>query len=125
MPELVRKARDAGYSIFVITSLPAEHNLRDITKDNLRSAGYDMPLGKDRLFLRDHNSYGHLDCTEAGSGRHVCDDLTTVQYKSGVRGYIESQGYDVVASFGDQYSDLQGGHAGKTVKLPNPMYYRP
>jgi len=30
-----------------------------------------------------------------------------------------------VANFGDQYSDLSGGHAGKTYKIPNPMYYLP
>ncbi len=49
----------------------------------------------------------------------------TIQYKSGTRAYIESQGYDIVASFGDQYSDLLGGYADKTFKLPNPSYYLP
>ncbi len=49
----------------------------------------------------------------------------TIQYKSGTRAYIESQGYDIVADFGDQYSDLLGGYADKTFKLPNPSYYLP
>ena len=49
----------------------------------------------------------------------------TIQYKSGTRAYIESQGYDIVASFGDQYSDLLGGYADQTFKLPNPSYYLP
>ena len=31
----------------------------------------------------------------------------TIQYKSGTRAYIESQGYDIVANFGDQFSDLR------------------
>ena len=49
----------------------------------------------------------------------------TIQYKSGTRAYIESQGYDIVADFGDQFSDLEGGFADKTFKMPNPNYYLP
>ena len=49
----------------------------------------------------------------------------TIQYKSGTRAYIESQGYDIVGDFGDQFSDLEGGFADKTFKLPNPNYYLP
>jgi predicted secreted acid phosphatase len=49
----------------------------------------------------------------------------TIQYKSGVRAYIESQGYDIVGNFGDQFSDLLGGFADKTFKMPNPNYYLP
>jgi len=49
----------------------------------------------------------------------------TIQYKSGTRAYIESQGYDIVGNFGDQFSDLEGGFADKTFKLPNPNYYLP
>ena len=49
----------------------------------------------------------------------------TIQYKSGTRAYIESQGYEIVANFGDQWSDLLGGFADKTFKMPNPNYYLP
>jgi predicted secreted acid phosphatase len=49
----------------------------------------------------------------------------TIQYKSGTRAYIESQGYDIVADLGDQFSDLEGGFADKTFKMPNPNYYLP
>jgi len=49
----------------------------------------------------------------------------TIQYKSGTRAYIESQGYDIVGDFGDQFSDLEGGFANKTFKMPNPNYYLP
>jgi predicted secreted acid phosphatase len=49
----------------------------------------------------------------------------TIQYKSGTRAYIESKGYDIVANFGDQFSDLLGGFADKTFKMPNPNYYLP
>jgi predicted secreted acid phosphatase len=49
----------------------------------------------------------------------------TIQYKSGTRAYIESQGYNIVGDFGDQFSDLLGGYADKTFKMPNPNYYLP
>jgi len=49
----------------------------------------------------------------------------TIQYKSGTRAYIESLGYDIVGDFGDQFSDLLGGFADKTFKMPNPNYYLP
>jgi predicted secreted acid phosphatase len=50
---------------------------------------------------------------------------TTIHYKSATRAYIESLGYDIVGNFGDQFSDLEGGYADKTFKLPNPNYYLP
>jgi predicted secreted acid phosphatase len=52
---------------------------------------------------------------------------TTIEYKSQTRRHVESRSggdYDIVANFGDQYSDLIGGH-GKPYKLPNPTYYLP
>jgi predicted secreted acid phosphatase len=49
----------------------------------------------------------------------------TIPYKSGTRAYIESQGYNIVGDFGDQFSDLLGGFADKTFKMPNPNYYLP
>jgi predicted secreted acid phosphatase len=49
----------------------------------------------------------------------------TIPYKSGTRAYIESQGYDIVANFGDQFSDLLSGFGDKTFKMPNPNYYLP
>ena len=50
---------------------------------------------------------------------------TTTQYKSLTRQHIESLGYDIVANFGDQFSDLNGGFADQTFKIPNPMYFLP
>jgi hypothetical protein len=38
---------------------------------------------------------------------------------------IEAQGYRIVASVGDQYSDLAGGHEAVAFKLPNPFYFLP
>ena len=50
---------------------------------------------------------------------------TTTQYKSLTRQHIESLGYDIVANFGDQFSDLNGGFSDPTFKMPNPMYFLP
>jgi predicted secreted acid phosphatase len=53
---------------------------------------------------------------------------TTIEYKSQTRAHIESKAggsYRIVANFGDQFSDLIGGHADRAVKLPNPTYYLP
>jgi hypothetical protein len=45
--------------------------------------------------------------------------------KQDPRAHIASEGYSIMADFGDQYSDLLGGNAGHQVKIPNPMYYLP
>jgi len=50
---------------------------------------------------------------------------STDDYKTYTRAHVESLGYRIVANFGDQYSDLSGGHADKTFKIPNPMYFIP
>jgi predicted secreted acid phosphatase len=53
---------------------------------------------------------------------------TTIEYKSQTRAHVESRSggrYDIVANFGDQFSDLIGGSADRTIKLPNPTYYLP
>jgi hypothetical protein len=121
MPRLVHQATREGYTIFFITGRPGSQ--RKATVGNLRKDGYHVRAGKRRLFLKDHNSGKHLpNCGLSAKKNNPC---TTIQYKSGIRKYIESQGYDIVGSFGDQYSDLKGGYADATFKLPNPMYYLP
>jgi predicted secreted acid phosphatase len=62
---------------------------------------------------------GYITCATA--------KCTTIEYKSQTRAHIESASggrYRIVANFGDQFSDLIGGH-GKPIKLPNPTYYLP
>ncbi len=44
-------------------------------------------------------------------------------HKTEARRLITEQGYTIIASIGDQDSDLSGGYAQKTFKLPNPFYY--
>jgi hypothetical protein len=46
-----------------------------------------------------------------------------ITFKSGQRAALEAQGYRIVANVGDQESDLAGGHADRSFKLPNPFYF--
>lgn len=43
-------------------------------------------------------------------------------YKTAIREQIQKDGYTIVLNMGDQQSDLQGGRAERTFKLPNPFY---
>jgi predicted secreted acid phosphatase len=53
------------------------------------------------------------------------NEKSIVPFKSGERARIEKDGYTIVASIGDQQSDLDGGHAECTFKVPNPYYLIP
>jgi hypothetical protein len=46
-------------------------------------------------------------------------------HKSGTRAHLEALGWDIVGNFGDQFSDLVGGFADKTFKMPDPNYFLP
>lgn len=48
--------------------------------------------------------------------------LDAVVFKTNVRKELTEQGYTVVASFGDQESDIRGGYVERGFKLPNPFY---
>lgn len=47
---------------------------------------------------------------------------SVVPYKSGARKALVKQGRTILVNVGDQRSDLDGGAARRTVKLPNPIY---
>ncbi len=114
MPKLVREARNDGYNVFFITGRP-ESQRKGTVKD-LRADGYGTPEAG-HLFLKPSTPPAYLNCPAAG--------CSTTQYKSGTRRHISSEGYAILADFGDQYSDLLGDDTGFQVKLPNPMYYIP
>lgn len=102
---LYNKARAAGVFIFFITGRP--DNQLDATKRNLESAGFH---GWSGLALR--------NTVERG--------MATIAYKSARRRQIASQGYRLIMSIGDQWSDLNGEpRAEVSVKLPNPFYFLP
>ena len=115
MPALASWAQAHGYTIFFLTGRPESQ--RAGTATNLVEQGY--PVANDQLYLKDLTAPWLSSC---GTSVPAC---TTVQYKSLTRQHIESLGYDIVANFGDQYSDLTGGFADRTFKVPNPMYYLP
>jgi predicted secreted acid phosphatase len=81
---------------------------------NLANEGYPAPA--EAYFKPEGTAPSYLDCGLT---------CTTVQYKSETRAHIEATGATIVVNLGDQYSDLEGGHAERGVKLPNPMYYLP
>jgi hypothetical protein len=132
MVDTVKAAEREGYAIFFLTGRGAAQEaatLGNLTADGIGvDAGYPKPTtlrdGEDGLFTKpavaDYPDYLKTACASDPNG-----SCTTVHYKSATRAHIESLGYDIVANFGDQFSDLEGGHADRTFKLPNPNYYLP
>lgn len=51
--------------------------------------------------------------------------VKAVVFKTEVRKNLTAQGYTIVASFGDQDSDIEGGYLERGFKLPNPFYKIP
>jgi hypothetical protein len=132
MVEMVKTAEREGYAIFFLTGRGAaqeQATLGNLTADGVGvDAGYPkpttLPNREDGLFTKpavaDYPDYLKQAC--AGDPNGSC---TTIHYKTATRAHIESLGYDIVANFGDQFSDLKGGFADRTFKLPNPNYYLP
>jgi predicted secreted acid phosphatase len=132
MVDLVTTAEREGYAVFFLTGRGAaqeQATLGNLTADGVGvDAGFPkpttLPNGEDGLFTKpavaDYPDYLKNACAADPNG-----SCTTIHYKSATRAHIESLGYDIVANFGDQYSDLKGGYADRTFKLPNPNYYLP
>lgn len=98
---LYNEAVARGVAVFFISSRPDEMRSNIIT--NLQNAGY---AGWTNIYL---------PVGEEG-------DMSGQEFKSLKRRQIEAQGYTIIMNVGDQESDLAGGYAEKTFKLPNPMY---
>jgi hypothetical protein len=132
MVSTVTTAEREGYAIFYLTGRPTSQEqatLGNLTADGIGvDAGYPKPTtlrdGEDGLFTKpDVTAYpDYLTQAWAADPGGKC---TTIHYKSATRAHIESLGYDIVGNFGDQFSDLKGGYADRTFKLPNPNYYLP
>jgi hypothetical protein len=132
MVATVRTAEREGYAIFYLTGRPTSQEqatLGNLTADGVGvDAGFPKPTtlrgGEDGLFTKPdvsaYPAYLKKACAADPDGK-----CTTIHYKAATRAHIESLGYDIVANFGDQYSDLKGGYADQTFKLPNPNYYLP
>jgi hypothetical protein len=113
MVDLEHYAEAHGFTIFFLTGRPETQRAGTIT--NLTGEGYDVQSS--RLYLKDYTVDTWLS--------PCATTCTTTQYKSLTRAHIESLGYHIVGNFGDQFSDLNGGFADQTFKLPNPMYFLP
>ena len=48
--------------------------------------------------------------------------LKAQEFKSKVRTELTNQGYEIVGTVGDQWTDLNGGNSGIQIKLPNYLY---
>lgn len=101
---LYRKAMEHGVSVFFVTG--RNDSERYATVKNLKNVGYAHWAG---IYFKPQNY-------AKSSAR---------PFKSGIRAQISQKGYLIIASIGDQYSDIEGGHALKGFKLPNPYYYLP
>jgi hypothetical protein len=133
MVALVKAASDAGCAIFGLTGRPTSQQADTIA--NLTEKGYVDGAGKplftaDKFFTKGAIPMGPnasiptqpwVDCNADGD-RSKC---STIEYKSDTRAHIEDLGFRIVGNFGDQYSDLIGGHADHSYKIPNPTYYLP
>jgi predicted secreted acid phosphatase len=124
MVSLEKKAIAKGYTVFFLTGRPTSQVTGTLA--NLRDAGY--TVNDANVFLKDTSAVTEpwlSSCVDHSTTptTFICN---TIQYKSMTRHYIEKTlGYDIVSNFGDQFSDLKGGFANRTYKIPNPMYFLP
>jgi predicted secreted acid phosphatase len=95
--DVAEYAQDHGVSLFFVTARPGI--LSAPTEYNLEHVGYRVS----GLYVR-----GFAD---------LFKDVAV--YKTAQRAAIESKGYTIIANIGNNSSDLTGGHAEKTFKLPD------
>ncbi|MCD9878830.1 HAD family acid phosphatase [Streptomyces guryensis] len=90
-------AQEHGVSLFFVTARPGI--IEEPTEWNLEHDGYDVS----GLYVR-----GFFD---------LFKDVAA--YKTAQRVDIENKGYDIIANIGNSATDLSGGHADQTFKLPD------
>ncbi|WP_275557564.1 HAD family acid phosphatase [Streptomyces sp. 5-6(2022)] len=95
--KLAQYAHDRGVAIFFVTARPGIIYLP--TEYNLEKVGYSVA----GLYVR-----------------HLPDLFQDVaEYKTAKRAEIEKNGYTIIANIGNSPTDLTGGHAEKSFKLPD------
>ncbi|MGW7051640.1 HAD family acid phosphatase [Streptomyces sp. NPDC054887] len=95
--DLSRFADSRGVDVFFVTARPGI--IHALTEYNLQKAGYPVA----GLYAR--------------SLPDLFDEVSA--YKTDMRAKIEARGYTIIANIGNNTSDLVGGHAEKTFKLPD------
>jgi len=101
--DLYRFARAKGVAILLLSQRTQMQRMQ--TENNLRQAGYE--------------DWTELVLKEAGNQQPA------VNFKTEHRKRLTLSGFRILVNLGDQDSDLQGGYAESTFKLPNPMYWVP
>ncbi|MFJ3881721.1 HAD family acid phosphatase [Streptomyces sp. NPDC090077] len=94
---LTRYADQRGVAIFFVTARPGI--VYSMTERNLKQVGYPVS----GLYVRDLPA--------------LFEQVSA--YKTAKRAEIEARGYTIIANIGNNESDLVGGHAERTVKLPD------
>ncbi|MFD8280856.1 HAD family acid phosphatase [Streptomyces solisilvae] len=95
--KLAQYAHDRGVAIFFVTARPGIISLP--TEYNLEKVGYSVA----GLYVR-----------------HLPDLFQDVaEYKTAKRAEIEKNGYTIIANIGNSPTDISGGHAEKSFKLPD------
>ncbi|MFE1900906.1 HAD family acid phosphatase [Streptomyces yangpuensis] len=94
---LTQYAHARGVAVFFVTARPGI--IHSLTEYNLKAVGYPVS----GLYVRDLP-----DLFEEVS-----------RYKTAKRAEIEARGYTIIANIGNSPTDLVGGHAERTVKLPD------
>lgn len=97
---LFRAVRERGVEAIVLTGRTERD--RAGTERNLRAIGC--------------GDYAAFICSPDGAKE------TMATFKSAARRRLAEQGFVLIANVGDQVSDLVGGYAEKTFKLPGPFY---
>mmetsp|Transcript_30883 Transcript_30883/g.87400 ORF Transcript_30883/g.87400 Transcript_30883/m.87400 type:complete len:121 (+) Transcript_30883:1079-1441(+) len=118
MLEVYKAAFKMGFSVTFITG--RDELARDSTEKNLRNEGFGAQCSgpRDDTGAEETPCYVNLDL------RNESDKRPASVYKPERRGMLQEDGYILLASFGDQWSDLTGPNTAKAnFKLPNPMYY--
>ncbi|NKQ26784.1 HAD family acid phosphatase [Streptomyces galbus] len=95
--DVARYAQEHGVSLFFVTARPGIISLP--TEYNLEHDGYEVS----GLYVR-----GLFDLFK-----------NVGAYKTAQRVSIENKGYTIIANIGNSATDLSGGHAEKTFKLPD------
>jgi predicted secreted acid phosphatase len=102
--KLYRYAKAHNIAVFFISGRFERE--RQPTEENLKKAGF---VNHDGLILRNADY----------------ETAPAATFKTVYRKALTEKGYDIIANIGDQKSDLRGGYADETFKLPNPYYYIP
>ena len=99
--ETYRTARAAGIAVIFLTG--RDERQASATERNLRQEGFG---DFERLIVRTAD-HAHT---------------SAVEFKTAARRALVTEGWTIIANVGDQKSDLIGGYAERTFKLPNPFY---